>query len=58
MHALDPHVAALLVTSTGVGFLMAMAGVHKSALEWRRRRRVCPSCGRRLNGTICGCPRG
>jgi NADH pyrophosphatase NudC (nudix superfamily) len=53
---LDPQVAILLASSTGVGFLMTMAGVHKSALEWRRRRRVCPSCGRQLErGSACAC---
>ena len=56
MQPLDPHLAVLLVTSSGVGFLMAFAGVGKSALEWRQRRRTCPSCGRRLErGGACAC---
>jgi NADH pyrophosphatase NudC (nudix superfamily) len=29
--------------------------VQKSALEWRRRRRICPSCGHELRGGACGC---
>ena len=57
MQALDPHLAALLATCSGVGFLMAIAGVHKSALEWRQRRRTCPSCGRRLERGACACSR-
>ena len=57
MHVLDPHVAILLASSTGVGFLMAIAGVHKSALEWRQRRRICPSCGRQLQRGACTCSR-
>ena len=42
----EPHVAGLFVMTTGIGALMMLAGVGKHALEWRRRRRVCPSCGR------------
>ena len=54
MTSLDPQILALLVGTTGVGFLMMMAGVQKSALEWRRRRRSCPSCGRVIEGRVCG----
>ncbi len=52
---LEPHVLALLASSTGVGLLMALVGVQKSALEWKRRRRICPSCGRHIAGRTCGC---
>ena len=45
---LDPHMAILAASIAGVGFLMSMAGLQKSALEWRRRRRICPSCGTEL----------
>jgi hypothetical protein len=54
MTSLDPQILAMLVGTTGVGFLMMMAGVQKSALEWRRRRRSCPSCGRVIEGRVCG----
>jgi NADH pyrophosphatase NudC (nudix superfamily) len=38
--------------------LMAIAGVEKSLLEWRRHRRICPSCGRHLQqGGSCACSR-
>jgi hypothetical protein len=57
MQALDPQLAALLASSTAVGFMMIVAGVQKSALEWRRRRRVCPSCGRHLERGACTCSR-
>jgi hypothetical protein len=57
MQALDPHIAVLLATSSAVGFLMAFAGVGKSALEWRQRRRTCPSCGRHLQRGACACSR-
>jgi hypothetical protein len=58
METLDPNVAVLLISSTAAGFLMALAGVHKSALEWRNKRRVCPSCGRQLERGACTCSRG
>ena len=44
MH-LDPHVAIAAVATLGAGWLMMVAGLQKSALEHRRRKRVCPSCG-------------
>jgi NADH pyrophosphatase NudC (nudix superfamily) len=43
---LDPHTASMLALVMGVGYVMAYAGVAKNALEWKRKRRVCPSCGR------------
>ena len=52
---LDPHMAILVASIAGVGFLMSMAGLQKSALEWRRRRRICPSCGTELRGRTCHC---
>jgi hypothetical protein len=53
MQQLDPQLAAAFVATTGVGFLMLMAGVHKSMLEWRHKRRHCPSCGRILDSRVC-----
>ena len=29
------------------------AALKKRALEWRHRRRTCPSCGRRIDGPTC-----
>ena len=52
---LDPHLAVLMTSIAGVGVLMSLAGLQKSALEWKRRRRICPSCGRHLRGRACGC---
>jgi NADH pyrophosphatase NudC (nudix superfamily) len=52
---LDPHLAVLMTSIAGVGVLMSLAGLQKSALEWKRRRRTCPSCGRQLRGRACGC---
>lgn len=55
MQALTPQLSAVFVVTTGVGFLMILSGVQKSLLEWRQRRRTCPSCGRHIHGRTCGC---
>lgn len=52
MH-LDPQIAVAVVTTLGAGWLMIAAGLQKSALEQRRRRRVCPSCGRHIQARVC-----
>jgi ribosomal protein L37AE/L43A len=52
MH-LDPQIAIAAVTTLGAGWLMIAAGLQKSALEQRRRRRVCPSCGREIHARVC-----
>ena len=52
MH-LDPHVAIAAMATLGAGWLMIKAGLSKSALEHRRRRRVCPSCGREIRARVC-----
>jgi NADH pyrophosphatase NudC (nudix superfamily) len=54
---LDPNTALFAIVTFGAGYLMVFAGVHKSALEWRRRRRICPSCGRLIQARACGCAR-
>jgi hypothetical protein len=50
---MSSHVALLIVLTLAVGYLMALAGLQKSALEWRRPRRVCPSCGRAIDARVC-----
>jgi formate dehydrogenase maturation protein FdhE len=52
MH-LDPHVAIAAVSTLGAAWLMMAAGLEKSALERRRRRRICPSCGREVHARVC-----
>jgi hypothetical protein len=52
MH-LDPHVAIAAVSTLGAAWLMITAGLQKSALERRRQRRVCPSCGRQIRARVC-----
>jgi hypothetical protein len=53
MTGLTPQLLGMLVATSGVGFLMTTAGVQKHVLEWRRRDRSCPSCGRRIEARVC-----
>jgi ribosomal protein L37AE/L43A len=53
--AIDPHIAVLAVLTAGVGYVMTLAGLQKSALELKRRRRKCPACGRELHRRVCTC---
>ena len=54
MNTASSHLV-LLASTMGVGYLMIVSGVLKNALEWKRRRRICPSCGHQLRGRACGC---
>ena len=49
----NTHIAVFAVLTSGVGYLMILAGLQKSALEWKRRRRFCPSCGRAIDRRVC-----
>ena len=51
--AIDPHMAMRAVVTLGAGWLMAQAGLQKNALELRRAKRNCPSCGRQLQTRVC-----
>jgi hypothetical protein len=48
---LDP--VGFAAMAMAIGWTMAFAGMKKHALEAKRRKRVCPSCGRRITGRIC-----
>jgi hypothetical protein len=50
---LDPGIAILMVVTCGAGYLMTIAGLGKNALELKRRQRICPSCGRRIQARVC-----
>jgi NADH pyrophosphatase NudC (nudix superfamily) len=50
---LDLNIALAAVVTCGAGYLMLFAGVSKSALEWKRRQRICPSCGRPIQARVC-----
>lgn len=52
------HIASLAVVTLAVGYVMAYAGIQKSVLEWRRRRRTCPACGREIVARTCPCSTG
>jgi hypothetical protein len=53
MTTLDPQLATLFAVTIGIGYLMIQSGLQKRMLEWRRRPRPCPSCGRAT--PFCGC---
>jgi hypothetical protein len=55
---LDPQIAVFAIVTMGVGYVMAVAGIHKNALEWRRRTRTCPSCGHAIQARVCKCVSG
>jgi len=50
---LHSNMALVVFVTAGAGYLMVVAGLQKSALESRRRRRLCPSCGRELQRRVC-----
>jgi hypothetical protein len=52
MH-LDRNIALLITITCAIGYLMTVAGLSKSALELKRRRRVCPRCGREFQARVC-----
>jgi hypothetical protein len=53
---LAPHVLGLFASTVCVALLMTLSGIQKSTLDWKNRRRHCPSCGRRLDsGGGCRC---
>jgi hypothetical protein len=52
---IDLHTTILVVATLAAGWLMTMSGLQKSALEWRKRRRICPSCGRIIQHGTCSC---
>lgn len=47
------HMIWLLLVAGGAALLMMYAGVGKRALEPKRMRRTCPSCGRFVRDCRC-----
>jgi hypothetical protein len=43
---MDPHVELLMALASAAAWLMMRAGLAKNALELKRKRPTCPSCGR------------
>jgi hypothetical protein len=50
---LDPQIALDAALAMAIGFTMVFSGLKKHALELKRRRRTCPSCGRIIDGAVC-----
>ena len=50
---LDPQIVVLAALAMAVGWTMTYSGLMKNALELKRRRRTCPSCGRDISGAVC-----
>ena len=44
--SIDPHVELFMALASVAAWLMTKAGLAKNGLELRRKRMVCPSCGR------------
>jgi hypothetical protein len=49
----DPQIAILAALTMAIGYTMFFTGLKKQALELKRRKRVCPSCGRIIAGRVC-----
>jgi hypothetical protein len=53
MNPADPELVTYTALAMAIGFTMLFSGVKKHALEFKRRRRICPSCGRDITGAVC-----
>lgn len=49
---MDLHAELFMALASAAAWLMMKAGLSKNALELKRKRTVCPSCGRR-DGCSC-----
>jgi hypothetical protein len=47
------HIIFVFLIAASAAYLMVIAGTSKSALELRRTRRTCPSCGRASRDCRC-----
>ena len=47
------HQLLVFLLPLGVACLMIIGGVGRNALEWKRRLRICPSCGRAVSHCSC-----
>ena len=55
MEPMSPELVALFAGTSGVGLFMILSAVQKNTLEWRRKRRSCPACGRVIEARRCAC---
>jgi hypothetical protein len=49
----DPQIATVAALTLAIGYTMFFTGLKKHALELKQRQRICPSCGRRIDGRVC-----
>jgi hypothetical protein len=49
----DPQSLAFIALAMAIGYTMFFSGLKKHALELKRRKRICPSCGREIHGNVC-----
>ena len=47
------ELASYVALAMAVGFTMLYSGLAKHTLELRRRKRICPACGRHITGPVC-----
>ena len=50
---LDPQIVLFAALAMAIGWTMIFSGLTKNALELKRRKRICPSCGRDIAGAVC-----
>jgi hypothetical protein len=49
----DPELVTFTALAMAIAFSMLFSGIKKHALELKRPKRVCPSCGRNIEGPVC-----
>jgi hypothetical protein len=49
----DLHILVLAALTMAIGYTMFFSGLKKHGLELKKPHRICPSCGRRIDGAVC-----
>ena len=49
----DPQIVTFVALAMAIGYTMFFSGLKKHALELKHPRRICPSCGRQIDGAVC-----
>jgi hypothetical protein len=49
----DPQLVTFVALAMAIGYTMLFSGLKKNLLELKQRRRICPSCGRQIDGAVC-----
>ena len=50
---LDPQLVTLAALATAIAWTMTFSALAKNVLELKRRKRICPSCGRHISSAVC-----